>query len=144
MKACRKTKNFETNTWLLYSAWTWLEPSMVGNGPCDGLHKLMWKCSRFWFIVARRMRRPVKGGGLLSGQQQGWGELSSLIVISMHAQSRQRKLNVPATVALLRSGLITISQEDQQLAKFLFSDPRASLQTFAVFPPPADGGIQLF
>jgi CCR4-NOT transcription complex subunit 1 len=34
-------------------------------------------------------------------------------------------------VALLRSGLISIAQEDQQLAKFLYSDPRPTLQTFA-------------
>ncbi|KAI0698481.1 Not1-domain-containing protein [Cytidiella melzeri] len=43
----------------------------------------------------------------------------------------ERKLNVPATVALLRSGLISIVQEDQQLAKFLYTDPRPTLQTFA-------------
>ena len=43
----------------------------------------------------------------------------------------ERKFNVPVTVALLRSGLVTVSQEDQQLAKLLFSDPRPSLQSFA-------------
>ncbi|RDX42663.1 Not1-domain-containing protein [Lentinus brumalis] len=43
----------------------------------------------------------------------------------------ERKFNVPVTVTLLRSGLVTISQEDQQLAKLLYSDPRPSLQTFA-------------
>ncbi|KAI0057116.1 Not1-domain-containing protein [Artomyces pyxidatus] len=43
----------------------------------------------------------------------------------------ERKLNVPVTVTLLRSGLISIVQQDQQLAKFLFSDQRSSLQNFA-------------
>ena len=43
----------------------------------------------------------------------------------------ERKFNVPVTVTLLRSGLVTVSQEDQQLAKLLFSDPRPSLQNFA-------------
>ncbi|KAI0320504.1 Not1-domain-containing protein [Amylostereum chailletii] len=43
----------------------------------------------------------------------------------------ERKLNVPVTVTLLRSGLISIAQQDQQLAKFLFSDQRSSLQNFA-------------
>ena len=43
----------------------------------------------------------------------------------------ERKYNVPVTVTLLRSGLVTISQEDQQLAKLLYSDPRPSLLNFA-------------
>ncbi|KAF9807170.1 hypothetical protein IEO21_08347 [Rhodonia placenta] len=42
-----------------------------------------------------------------------------------------RKLNVPVTVTLLRSGLINVVQEDQQLAKFLHTDPRPSLLNFA-------------
>lgn len=43
----------------------------------------------------------------------------------------QRKFNVPVTVALLRSGLVSIQQEDQQLAKFLYTDPRPSLLNFS-------------
>ena len=43
----------------------------------------------------------------------------------------EQKYNVPVTVTLLRSGLVTISQEDQQLAKLLYSDPRPSLLNFA-------------
>jgi CCR4-NOT transcription complex subunit 1 len=43
----------------------------------------------------------------------------------------QRKLNVPVTATLLRSGLISIAQQDQQLAKFLFADAKPSLQNFA-------------
>ncbi|KAA1474810.1 Not1-domain-containing protein [Dentipellis sp. KUC8613] len=43
----------------------------------------------------------------------------------------ERKLNIPVTVALLRSGLISIAQQDQQLAKFLLTDQRSSLQNFA-------------
>ena len=35
------------------------------------------------------------------------------------------------TVTLLRSGLISITQQDQQLAKFLFGDQRPTLQNFA-------------
>ena len=46
-------------------------------------------------------------------------------------QLAQRKLNVPVTATLLRSGLISIAQQDQQLAKFLFADPKSSLQNFA-------------
>ena len=45
--------------------------------------------------------------------------------------SFQRKLNVPVTVTLLRSGLVNIAQQDQQLAKFLYTDPRPSLLNFA-------------
>lgn len=43
----------------------------------------------------------------------------------------QRKFNVPVTVALLRSGLVPLALQDQQLAKNLYTDPRPSLQTFA-------------
>src|SRR6266403_2382752 len=43
----------------------------------------------------------------------------------------QRKLNVPVTATLLRRGLISITQQDQQLAKFLFADPKSTLQNFA-------------
>ena len=43
----------------------------------------------------------------------------------------QRKLNVPVTVTLLRRGLISITQQDQQLAKFLFAEPKPTLQNFA-------------
>lgn len=43
----------------------------------------------------------------------------------------KRKLNVPVTVTLLRSGLINVTQQDQQLAKFLNADPRPSLLNFA-------------
>ncbi|KAI0822634.1 Not1-domain-containing protein [Trametes gibbosa] len=43
----------------------------------------------------------------------------------------ERKFNVPVTVTLLRSSLVNITQEDQQLAKQLYTDPRSSLQTFA-------------
>ena len=43
----------------------------------------------------------------------------------------ERKFNVPVTVTLLKSSLITITQEDQQLAKLLFTEPRPSLQNFA-------------
>lgn len=42
----------------------------------------------------------------------------------------QRKFNIPVTVTLLRSGLVNIIQEDQQLAKFLYADPRPSLLNF--------------
>ena len=43
----------------------------------------------------------------------------------------ERKFNIPVTITLLRSGLVTIIQEDQQLAKLLYADPRPSLQNFA-------------
>ncbi|KAH9951492.1 Not1-domain-containing protein [Amylocystis lapponica] len=43
----------------------------------------------------------------------------------------ERKFNVPVTVTLLRGGLVNVVQQDQQLAKFLFGDPRPTLQTFA-------------
>jgi len=43
----------------------------------------------------------------------------------------ERKLNIPVTVTLLRSGLISFSLQDQQLAKTLFADPRPSLLNFA-------------
>ncbi|KAI0371786.1 Not1-domain-containing protein [Pilatotrama ljubarskyi] len=43
----------------------------------------------------------------------------------------ERKFNVPVTVTLLRSGLVSIAQEDQQLARQLYTDPRSTLQNFA-------------
>lgn len=43
----------------------------------------------------------------------------------------QRKFNVAVTVTLLRNGLITITDEDMQLAKWLGLNPRPSLQDFA-------------
>lgn len=36
------------------------------------------------------------------------------------------------TVTLLRSGLVDIAQQDQQLAKFLYTNPRPTLLAFAV------------
>ncbi|KAG2045814.1 hypothetical protein BDR06DRAFT_1015229 [Suillus hirtellus] len=45
--------------------------------------------------------------------------------------SLQRKLNIPVTATLLRSGLISTSLQDQQLAMNLFTDPHPSLQNFA-------------
>ncbi|KAF7440940.1 hypothetical protein PC9H_001289 [Pleurotus ostreatus] len=44
----------------------------------------------------------------------------------------ERKFNVPVTVTLLRSGLVDIAQQDQQLAKFLYTNPRPTLLAFAV------------
>ncbi|KAI0798095.1 Not1-domain-containing protein [Abortiporus biennis] len=43
----------------------------------------------------------------------------------------ERKFNIPVTVTLLRSGLVDILQEDQQLAKFLYTDPRPTLLNFS-------------
>lgn len=43
----------------------------------------------------------------------------------------QRKYNVAVTVVLLRSGLINLGLQDQQLAKLLFEDPRPTLLSFA-------------
>ncbi|KAF9244222.1 Not1-domain-containing protein [Melanogaster broomeanus] len=43
----------------------------------------------------------------------------------------ERKLNIPVTVTLLRSGLVNTSLQDQQLAKSLFQDPRPTLQSFS-------------
>ena len=42
----------------------------------------------------------------------------------------QRKYDVAVTVTLLKSGLITVQQLDQQLAKFMFTHCRPSLLTF--------------
>ena len=44
----------------------------------------------------------------------------------------QRKFNIPVVITVMRAGLITVTQQDQQLAKFLIGDPRPSLQDFAV------------
>jgi CCR4-NOT transcription complex subunit 1 len=56
---------------------------------------------------------------------------SNVIHILYEQMFAQRKLNVPVTVTLLRSGLISIAQQDQQLAKFLFADAKPTLQNFA-------------
>ncbi|KAJ7236727.1 Not1-domain-containing protein [Mycena haematopus] len=42
----------------------------------------------------------------------------------------ERKFNVPVTVTLLRSGLVNVSLQDQQLAKVLFTDPRPTLLNY--------------
>jgi CCR4-NOT transcription complex subunit 1 len=42
----------------------------------------------------------------------------------------QRKFNVAVTATLLRSGLINITLEDQQLAQSLYMDPRPTLQSY--------------
>ncbi|KAG6854973.1 hypothetical protein C0991_009796 [Blastosporella zonata] len=44
----------------------------------------------------------------------------------------ERKYNVDVTVTLLRSGLIDVSPQDQQLAKTLLADPRPNLLNFTV------------
>ena len=38
---------------------------------------------------------------------------------------------MPVTVTLLKSRLITVGDEDQQLAKLIYSSPRPNLQDFA-------------
>ena len=43
----------------------------------------------------------------------------------------QRKVNIPVTVTILRSGLVNTSLQDQQMAKSLFQVPRPTLQSFA-------------
>ncbi|KXN90499.1 General negative regulator of transcription subunit 1 [Leucoagaricus sp. SymC.cos] len=43
----------------------------------------------------------------------------------------ERKFNIPVTVTLLRSGLISLSVTDQQLAKSISTDSRANLLTYA-------------
>jgi len=43
----------------------------------------------------------------------------------------QRKLNVPVTVALLRSSLVSINVTDQQLAKSLSTDLRLNRMSYA-------------
>ncbi|KZT03564.1 Not1-domain-containing protein [Laetiporus sulphureus 93-53] len=43
----------------------------------------------------------------------------------------ERKYDVPVTVTLLRSGLISVAQQDQQLAKSLYIEAKPSLLTFA-------------
>jgi len=57
--------------------------------------------------------------------------LFTLLISIPKATFAQRKLNVPVTATLLRSGLISIAQQDQQLAKFLFADAKSTLQNFA-------------
>jgi len=42
----------------------------------------------------------------------------------------ERKFNVPVTVTLLRSGLVNVTLQDQQLAKLLYEDPRPILLGF--------------
>ncbi|EDR11008.1 uncharacterized protein LACBIDRAFT_141130, partial [Laccaria bicolor S238N-H82] len=42
----------------------------------------------------------------------------------------ERKYNVPVTLALLKSGLINTTLQDQQLAKVLFTDPRPTLLAY--------------
>ena len=37
---------------------------------------------------------------------------------------------MPVTLTLLRNRLIALSQQDQQLAKFLFANPKSSLQDY--------------
>ena len=42
----------------------------------------------------------------------------------------QRKYNVPATITLMRSGLVDVNLQDQHLAKLLFTNPRSNLQIY--------------
>ncbi|KAL1669392.1 CCR4-Not complex component, Not1-domain-containing protein [Schizophyllum commune] len=44
----------------------------------------------------------------------------------------ERKYNIPVTVTLLRSRLFDLAVYEQQLAKFLFTDPRPSLINFVI------------
>jgi CCR4-NOT transcription complex subunit 1 len=45
--------------------------------------------------------------------------------------STQRKYNVPVTIVLLKAGLFLVEQQDAQLALFLGTDPKPSLQNYA-------------
>jgi len=59
------------------------------------------------------------------------GMLSISRNLYLRSRFPQRKYNVAVTVVLLRSGLININLQDQQLAKLLFEDPRPTLLSFA-------------
>src|ERR1700722_837826 len=54
--------------------------------------------------------------------------IRSSVSFDLHSQ---RKFDVPVTVTLLRSGLVNVTLQDDQLAKNLYSDPRPSLMNFA-------------
>jgi len=43
----------------------------------------------------------------------------------------QRKYNIPVTMTLLQSRLVTVQDQDQQLAKLLVGNPQPNLQNFA-------------
>ena len=57
-------------------------------------------------------------------------EVSQLRLCSAPTNCFQRKYNVEVTVTLLRSGLINVTLQDQQLAKSLLADPRPNLLNF--------------
>ena len=55
----------------------------------------------------------------------------SLIRLFRFSPFLQRKFNIPVTVTLLRTRLISVAEEDQQLARLLVMSPRPVLQDFA-------------
>lgn len=55
--------------------------------------------------------------------------LKEVVTWLLYAED-ERKYNVQVTATILRSGLVDVGRQDQQLAQFLVKDPKPSLQTF--------------
>ena len=70
---------------------------------------------------------------LLEQLCQTYDEVAREAINWLISAEDERKFNVPVTLTLLRSGLITVTDEDLQLAKWLYAstNPRPNLQDFA-------------
>lgn len=70
---------------------------------------------------------------LLEQLCQSYEEVAKEAIHWLISADDERKFNVPVTLTLLRSRLITVTDEDLQLAKWLYANatPRPNLQDFA-------------
>lgn len=87
----------------------------------------MWHCWISYAIRSRTLLRRPSPGFYMPRMRFVICQTLLVLVLTL----MQRKLNIPVTVTLLRSGLVNTSLQDQQLAKSLFQDPRPTLQSFA-------------
>ncbi|KAH8108458.1 Not1-domain-containing protein [Phellopilus nigrolimitatus] len=89
-------------------------------------------------IVQHLYKTPSQLGreiyvALLDRLCQSFEEVAKEAITWLIYAEDERKFNIPVTVTLLRQQLITVTDEDHQLAKLLFNNPNArpNLQEFA-------------
>ncbi|KLO12020.1 Not1-domain-containing protein [Schizopora paradoxa] len=69
---------------------------------------------------------------LLEQLCQSYDEVAKEAITWLIYAEDDRKFNIPVTVTLLRCRLVSVAEEDQQLARLLVMSPRPVLQDFAV------------
>ncbi|EPQ58539.1 Not1-domain-containing protein [Gloeophyllum trabeum ATCC 11539] len=83
------------------------------------LYRTQWQLAREIYVA------------LLDQLCQNFADVAKEAITWLIYAKDDRKFNVPATLTLLRSGLVQVQTQDEQLAKHLHVDPKIQLQNFA-------------